>query len=373
MYRPTVVALAIFASLLIGSTGFAANGLMKGNPNLKSAGPLAIGPDGVLFAADPQAATIFAIDTGDKSMESKIKPVNVSNLGQKIAALLGASADQIAVADMVVNPQTGNVFLSVSRGRGPQAQAVLLKINQAGKLSELPMKGVMYAKAGLPNAPAATPPNQGQQRQGRRNRPSPRSESITDMAFVGGHLFVAGLSNEEFASKLRSIPFPFKGVEAGTSVEVYHGAHGKLETRSPVRAFTTYEIDGQDHILAGYTCTPLVTFPVRDLKPDIKVLGRTVAELGNRNRPLDMFVYSKDGRDYILMANSARGVMKITTANIGNAPHISEKINGTAGLTYDTIDALKGIVQLDRLDHMNAVVISSVDGGAMDLKTVELP
>ena len=33
-------------------------------PTFESIGPLAFGPDGVLFAADPQAAAIFALDLG---------------------------------------------------------------------------------------------------------------------------------------------------------------------------------------------------------------------------------------------------------------------------------------------------------------------
>ena len=53
------------------------------------------------------------------------------------------------------------------------------------------------------------------------------------MAFVDGQLFVAGLSNEEFASKLRSVAYPFARSPPGTSVEIYHGNHGQLETRSP--------------------------------------------------------------------------------------------------------------------------------------------
>ena len=68
-------------------------------------------------------------------------------------------------------------------------------------------------------------------------------ESITDMAYVDGKLVVAGLSNEEFASKLRTVPYPFAAVEAGTSVEIYHGNHGQFETRSPVISFVPYKID----------------------------------------------------------------------------------------------------------------------------------
>jgi hypothetical protein len=44
---------------------------------------------------------------------------------------------------------------------------------------------------------------------------------------------VAGLSNEEFSSKLRAVPYPFNSVDAGTSLEIYHGNHRRLETASP--------------------------------------------------------------------------------------------------------------------------------------------
>ena len=42
-----------------------AAGLQEGHPDLKSIGPLAFGPDGVLFAADTNSAAIFAIATND--------------------------------------------------------------------------------------------------------------------------------------------------------------------------------------------------------------------------------------------------------------------------------------------------------------------
>ena len=101
-------------------------------------------------------------------------------------------------------------------------------------------------------------------------------------------LYVAGLSNEEFASKLRAIPFPFNSVDAGTSVEIYHGNHRAVETRSPVYTFVPYTIGGQQNLIAGYLCTPLVKFPVAGLKPGEDVLlsgygGTTEAIKGIRD------------------------------------------------------------------------------------------
>ena len=92
-----------------------------------------------------------------------------------------------------------------------------------------------------------------------------RVDTVTDMALVDGRLWVAGLSNEEFSSKLRAIPYPFERVDGGVSVEIYHGSHGAYETRSPVYTFVPYAIAGEPHLIAGYLCTPLVTFSMAAL------------------------------------------------------------------------------------------------------------
>ncbi len=85
-----------------------------------------------------------------------------------------------------------------------------------------------------------------------------------------------------------------------------------------------YRIENEPYLLAAYTCTPLVKVPVSDLKAGAHVKGTTIAELGNRNRPLDMIVYQKDGKDYILMTNNSRGVMKIPTEGAGSAESITQ-------------------------------------------------
>ena len=338
--------------------------LKAGSPEIRSAGPLAFGPEGILFVADPKSAAIFAIDTGDADESATKGGVNVEGIDQKVAAALGTSADQVAINDMAVNPASGMIYLSVSRGMGPGAQPALLRVNAAGKIEDVPLKDVPFSQVTLANAPADSG-------EGRRNQ---RAESITDLAFFAGRVIVAGLSNEEFASKLRAVQFPFAKADDGTSVEIYHGAHGGLETRSPVRTFIPFEIEGKPHLVAAYTCTPLVTFPVSVLegKEESKVRGRTVAELGNRNRPLDMISYTRDGKSYILMANSARGMMRIPTAGIADAEGIEEKINDKAGLGYETIKELEGVTQLDKLNDSLAVVIMQKDGRT-DLATIDTP
>ncbi|MEX0702797.1 MAG: hypothetical protein WD069_11945 [Planctomycetales bacterium] len=367
MFTRTCALLAVVALSASAAHAGVQSGLQKGDPDVKSAGALAFGPDGVLFIGDSTSAAVFAVDTGDKSGPSAKAPVNVEGIDQKVAALLGTTAREVQINDLAVNPASGNVYLSVSRGRGPEALPVVVRVDAGGKLSEVSLKDVPFAKAELPNAPAPGAASRGE---------SKRSQSITDLLYVDGKVFIAGLSNEEFESTLRSIPFPFSKADKGTGVKIYHGAHGRFETQSPVRTFTHYKIDGQPFLLAGYTCTPLVKFPVSDLKPGVQLQGVTVAELGNRNRPLDMFVYSKGGKDYILMANSSRGMMKVTTENLAAAPGLTDKdgrVADTAGLSYETIEGMKGVVQLDKLDDQKAVIIVQEESGRQDLKTVELP
>ena len=73
---------------------------------------------------------------------------------------------------------------------------------------------------------------------------------------------VTGLSNKEFASTFRAVDFPFNEKEMHSSLEIYHAAHGKYETHSPIKTFTTAQINGEPHVIASYTCTPLVVFPL---------------------------------------------------------------------------------------------------------------
>jgi hypothetical protein len=103
------------------------------------------------------------------------------------------------------------------------------------------------------------------------------------------------------------------------------------------------------------------------------VKGTTIAELGNRNRPLDMIVYQSGGKNWLLLSNNSRGVMKITTDNIDKAAGITEKAGEKTGQQYETIAALKGVTELDRLNKGHAVVITRDGGGPMNLQTIPLP
>ncbi len=366
MQARRLISCAVVGWLLSMSAVNAAEwGLKEGTPDLKSAGALAFGPDGILFVGDTKAATVFAIGTGDTKGDPSKVEINVSGVNAKVAELLGVNADKITINDLAVNPLTGHVFLSVSKA----GSAAVVKLAADGQLSQVSLQKVAFQKVELPNAPedkeVAT-------KQGPRNV---RGESITDIAYAEGKVYVSGVAGGASPSNVREIPFPFSDASAGTSVEIYHAAHGRLEDNATVRTFVPINIDGEASLLAGFTCTPLVKFPVSSLKAGEKTRGTTVAELGNRNRPLDMIVYKKDGKDFLLMANNPRGVMKISTEGLTKNTGITEPVKdgGVAGQTYETIKELEGVVQLDKLNSTHAVIVVQSQSGSQDLRTIALP
>ena len=361
------LSLVVVMAIAVADTTKPANlaaSLTAGKVQLKSAGALAFGPDGVLFVGDSTGSSIAEIDTNDHTAGSSGK-VNVEGIDAKIAALVGVAPDQIMINDVKVNPISKNVYLSASRGRGPEATPLIVKVNAAGEVTSLSLDNVKHASVSITDAPASNP----------SARQDPRMMTITDMSYVNGTLMVAGLSNEEWSSALRSIPVPFKTASEGATLQIWHSSHGRYETASPVRSFVPYTISGQQFILAAYTCTPLVKIPVSDLKPGSKVKGATIADLGSGNQPLDMVPYKKDGHNFILIANTSLGLVKLQADTLESYSAIDSptKVSGAAGVPYDKISDVKNVRQLARFDDTQALVLTAKPTSPMNLQTIALP
>ena len=354
----TICALLVIA--LFATTSFSApaltDSLKAGKADIKSAGVMTFAPEGVLFVADSVGGNIFAFDTQDRTA-SQAAPVDIAGINEKIAAMLGTMPDQILINDLAVNPISKKMYLSVSRGRGPTATPVIVRVDSKGAIQQLALDNISHAKLALGDTPAFAGDN-------------PRQNPITDLAFVDGKLLIAGLSTEEFASTLRAAAFPFTTAK-GAGIEIWHGAHGRYETQAPVRTFVPYKIGNEQNIIAAYTCTPLVKIPVASLTPGAKVKGTTIAELGSGNQPLDMITYTKAGKSFILLNNSNRGVMKMGADNLGNFKPITTPTD-IAGVPYESIKTLTGVTQLDKLDDNTAVILQTA-GNAVALKTIALP
>jgi hypothetical protein len=116
---------------------------------------------------------------------------------------------------------------------------------------------------------------------------------------------------------------PFGSNPTTTSLEIFHVSHGKYETHSPIRTFIPYA--GGSSVLASYTCTPMVRFPLTDLVGGARVVGRTVADLGMLSTPVDMVSFeSAGGEEFVLVSNTRRPLMKIASRDIDAQEPLTE-------------------------------------------------
>jgi len=357
-------------------------GLEPGRVSLRSAGPITFGPAGILFLADNAAATVFAVDVADPGPAGGAEPFDLEDVDARVGSFLGCEPGDVVIKDMAVHPLSRNVYLSVQRGRGEAAQPVLIRISVAdGAIDDVPLDEVSFAAVAIGDAPGedderldSTLPlgDEGEEMQFgtfkiRVLRQPIRTATVTDMAYAGGALLIAGLSNEEFSSRLRRIPFPFTAGVTGSSLEIFHVSHGKWETAAPIRAFVPY--DGGASVLASYTCTPVVHFPLADLTDGAKAVGRTVAELGAVNQPLDMVSFVQDGEEYLLVANSAHGLVKIACRDIDSQPPLTEP-QQPVGVPRETKD-LQGIRRLANLGGSYVLALQSDDAGRLHLRSLK--
>jgi hypothetical protein len=361
-------ALGLAASPAVGSDSF-----QKGKPDIRSMSALAFGPEGVLFVGDGKGGAVFALDLGDKTPREVKDPKPIADVEGKLAALLGATPADVLVHDLAVNPISKSVYLAVSRGRAALATpwalpndvadaGVLVRIDPDGRLAVVELASVRHARVPLPN------PIDAAKKHAWKEGLSLRTEAITHLAYADGSLWIAGLSNEEFAATMWRVKYPFEGPVVATTIENYHGAHGKYETEAPVRAFVAYPLKGKSHLLAAYLCTPLVTFPVDALKDRHHVRGRTIGEFGSGNYPLDMVLVRNEGRDKLVIANSNLPLMVLDPRDVeAFESEITAKPAGyTAGVRFESRSGT-GIQQLDNLGENHVVVLQRLMGGRLDL------
>ena len=97
-----------------------------------------------------------------------------------------------------------------------------------------------------------------------------------------------------------------------------------------------------------------------DLKPGAQVKGVTIADLGAGNQPLDMVPYKKDGHEFILIANSSFGVVKLHADTLGDSTSRSTRRpwSDAAGAPYDKITTLTNVQHLAQFDDGNALVVT---------------
>ena len=360
----TVVVMIVLQFSAVSGLQATEPGPKKGNIALKSLTSIAFNNDGILFIADPLAAHVYAIETQPVA-QTIPERIHVGNIDEKLAALLGVQAKDIKIADMAVHPGSKEIYLAVTR-RGSPTQSVLVKSDAQGKLQVVNLSNVSFYETTLRDLPAegAKLPKEWHS----------LAMAVTDMVFVDGELLVAGLSGEQFNSRLRRFSFPFSDQSHAVQLEIFHTSHDIYETHSPIETFLPFTINGQAQILAGYGCSPIAKFSLQDIRSKKELRGMTVAELGGGNRPLDMVAYKKDGKDYVMIANSDRTLMRMSSEDLDNAKALTTVVPGAyvdAGVNYLSI-AEVGVMQLDNLNDKNFVVIQrNINDGSLNLRSLE--
>jgi len=88
-----------------------------------------------------------------------------------------------------------------------------------------------------------------------------------------------------------------------------------------------------------------------------------------------MITYEKNAQEFLLLSNSARGVMKITTAGLRSNKGLTEPVKGggTAGQSYESVDSFQGVAQMDKLNETSALILAQAESGKLSLKTIALP
>ncbi len=334
---------------------------------------LEFGGPNVLFAADPVGEKIYAFELDDvpavgKNLESI--PYNIDDFGSQLSAYFDTGPFDISYKDLAVHPVTKSAFLTLVVRKDETERSALVFVNQEGQIKEIDISKLNYSSVSLKSVASDAVTFW-------RDIPAP-SLTVTDLQFSEGVLYVAGLSTGEFASTLRKFEYPFAGSESTTSIEMFHAVHDQNETRAPIRAMTMINVDGVETLVAAYTCTPLVTVPVPALKDGEHVVGKTVAELGYGNRPVEVlsltaYNMERQPEQFVLVINremSANLIKMDDLVAASKAPGITTPFKGmgyTMGVAQTQVP-LSGVVQADDQDAQFILLLKrNIDSGDMEL------
>jgi hypothetical protein len=320
---------------------------------IKSISRLAAGPDNVLFVADWKTARVHAIKLPQAAQKPAGAAFNILDLEALLSKQVGGA--KITVEDMVVRPGTAEVYVAVSYGAAKTPALIVVTSDQ--KARRVDLKAAKSTSTVLRDAPTSD-------YNFWRETPE-RSFTVTDMKWREGELFVAGLSNQEFASTLRRVKYPFDSQQSITSVEIFHTGHNQIETRAPIRTMSFATLGGKPYLVAAYNCTPIAIIPLDELKDGAHIRGKTIAELGYGNTPADMIAYTKTDQgktaDFLMLVNFERGSSIIPVSELEAAsarPGIEKMVpyGQIAGL--NVIPApLAGTLRIDNLDEQWFVVM----------------
>jgi hypothetical protein len=193
---------------------------------IRSISRLAVGPGNVLFVADWKTARVHALSLPEAARKPPGTAFNIFDLEPLLSKQVGGA--RFTVEDMVSRPGTGEVYVALSYGAARMPALIVVTSDQRARRIDL--KAARSTSIALRDVPTTD-------YKFWKEMPE-RSFTVTDMKWHAGELFFAGLSNQEFASTLRRVKYPFDSQQSITSIEIYHTGHNLIETRAPIRTMS---------------------------------------------------------------------------------------------------------------------------------------
>lgn len=369
----TLFPLVVLLALTLAADAGVLGKTIQGKPAVKRIDVIAFGPDGVLFIGDGAGAQIFAVQTAEKPRTSKtVARGKIAAINARLAEKIGAKPDGIEITDFAVNPATSTAYFAVRKQDDKSSLIMTLSGEQIGLLD---LDNVTYARIALPPGDS-----------------SPVAK-ITDIAWADDRIVAGATANEEFASKIFLARAPLNHEEAGEihSAETYHVSHRKWETKAPMSVIMPFRENGQTWVAGAFACTPVVKYPLDALQPGAKVKGTSVLEIGSGNRPLDMFTYEKDGKEYILtntfrfhhekspFGPSPYWTVRFERSLLDENEAVNEKAlqrlasGQPASPRVQMIEAYSGVMHMDRVGTSDAAVLRVGENGVIDFEVLPLP
>ncbi|CAN5197280.1 hypothetical protein BH10PSE4_BH10PSE4_33370 [soil metagenome] len=274
---------------------------------VKSAGQMTFADPNTLIVADWRAGELHALSLPSAHSQS-VRPFNLKNVSTPIARALGVSPLALRFEDMAVRPGAELAYLSLTIARpGRLPSPALVSVDSTGHVAVIDLAKVPRTTVKVSDTPS---PDKSLWRE------PEATLTFTDLVAHGGKLYVAGLSNETFASTLRVFDLPLKRAATVTSIEMYHPVHNQIETRAPIRKMTIVDTDAGPLLVAAFTCTPLAVVPVKDLKDGAHIAAKTIAELGWGSAPVDMVTFDTGQGQVVLLTNSHKSADLMPVADI---------------------------------------------------------
>lgn len=342
----------------------------EGDPGLKSINVISFAPEGVLLIGDGAASQILAIDTQDAKPTEPLSK-KVPDIQKQIAGHLGTKRDGVEILDLAVNPASNKAYIAVRKQ--DDKSYLIVTVDGSGEIREFELDRVKYARVKL-------------------STDEVKVNRITDVAWAEDRIIAAGRSNETFASKIFSVDAPLKDDASSNSfsAETYHVSHRRWETKAPMSVVIPFKENDKTYVVGAFSCTPIVKYPIDSLQSGAKVKGESVLELGSGNRPIDMFIYEKDDKHYVL-ANTFRfhherrpfgpspyWTVKFEQGILGAKADVNEKalrrLKGYDPATdrVEMVEAYHGVTQMDKLGDSNALVMRQSDD-SFSLEVLPLP